>query len=179
MYCSTTHLGFGKRHPDCDEDKCGTTSNVLVQPSKFDLRVMQSKIKNAGKGLFAAEFIPMGSHIGYFGGVRECASCVKYVIKGSADTVSIDFVEGDYEYGERDDVLWYLTRCYNSMLDGKMWFINSSHRRNILKELRVPNVDFCGGGLTRDGHPVVEVCAIVDIAPGVELLANYMKKLPH
>ena len=171
------HLGFGRRHPDCDETNCGTTSNIMVQASQFDLRVMPSRIKSAGKGLFTAEYITRGSHIGFFGGVRECAICVKYAVKLAVDKFSIDFVEGDVDYGEGSNVLWYLTRCYNSMYDGKMWFINSSHRRNV-KELRTPNVEFCGGGLTRGGHPVMAVCAIEDIAPGSELLASYMKKLP-
>lgn len=171
------HLGFGNRHPDCDEASCGTTSNVLVQTSQFDVRVMQSSIKNAGKGLFTAECIPRGAHIGFFGGVRECAVCVKYAVKFAVNKGSIDFVEGDVDYGEGSNVLWYLTRCYNSMYDGKMWFINSSHRRNP-KLFRTPNVEFCGGGLTRDGHPVIAVCALEDIDAGVELLASYMKTLP-
>ena len=171
-------MGFGNRHPLCVDEKCGTTSSVMVRASQFDLRVSKSRIQNAGKGLFTAEYIPQGSLIGYFGGVRECALCVKYAIKRAVDKFSIEFVEGDVEYGEGDDILWYLTRCYNSRNDGKMWFINSSHRRNAVKEMRDPNVEFCGAGLARGCHPVMQVCAIVDIVPGSELLASYMKKLP-
>ena len=173
-----THLGFGRRDPDCDEPYCGTLSSVMVKQSMFDLRVKTSNIKNAGKGLFTTEYIKAGSHIGYFGGVRECAQCVKYALKRTTNKFSIEFVEGDVDFGEGDSVLWYLTRCFNSAHDGKMWFVNSSHCRNASKALRTPNVEFCGEGLAKHGHPAISVCAILDIHPGEELLANYMKKIP-
>ncbi len=42
----------------------------MVQVKVWPTYVAESLIPNAGKGLFAAEFIPAGSHLGMYGGKK-------------------------------------------------------------------------------------------------------------
>lgn len=134
-----------------------------------------SGINNAGFGLFATEKIEKGGvYIGRFGGQLGCGICARYHKKRSKYSV----VVGDIEYGTGTDTMWHLVRTWDVYIDGMMWLINSSHRRNAIG-YKHPNVYFRGEGFEYclDGtiRPIVEVYSLCAIDANSELLADYMK----
>lgn len=141
-------------------------------------------MKYAGLGLFSTQGGIEGKRtkIGSFGGKLLCGLCArehKKVSRKINKKLVYDTVEVERDHGmthEKEGVFWHIARTGNTLIDGGMWYINSSRPKNILG-YRDPNVKITGRGFFDGGDPAVEVITLNDyIPPYTELLADYMRE---
>ena len=152
-----------------EEDDCGSEveastfvgANVIVKPSD---------IPSAGNGLFVNVELPAGTRLGYVGGVMICALCVKRkkLTRGKNRFRCIECGVKCNDHGV--EVLWYLSRTYNSSKDGPLWYINSCSR----KWKSNCRIEF--DGFDECEKPLVCVITDTDIRAGCELLLDYFKQ---
>ncbi len=139
-------------------------------------------MKHAGLGLFTTEGGIQGKRtkMGSFGGKLLCGLCTrrhKRVSRKMHKKRVYDTVVVEKDHGmthEKEGVFWHIARTGNTVIDGSMWYINSSRPKNIIG-YREPNVQITGRGFFDGGDPAVEVITLHDnVAPYTELLADYM-----
>lgn len=122
--------------------------NIFYNNTNFILDVRPSQIKNAGNGLFAFEYIPKETFIGFYDGD---------ILSGDNNITDYSFqISKKYFIDAKD-----FPRCYIAMINDAIYskFINNCEFR-ITNKKKVENNKIC-------------LYTIKDIKKGEELFASY------